>query len=49
MTGEATRKGFYLYDEKRRAMPDPEIKKYVERSRDMAGITPNPEVGFYRL
>ncbi|XP_020254880.1 glyoxysomal fatty acid beta-oxidation multifunctional protein MFP-a-like isoform X1 [Asparagus officinalis] len=42
--GEATKKGFYLYDEKRRARPDPELKKYIERSRDMAGITPNPEV-----
>lgn len=42
--GESTRKGFYIYDEKRKASPDPEIKKYIEKSRSMAGFTPNPEL-----
>lgn len=42
--GEASRKGFYLYDEKRRARPDPEIQKYIEKSRSMAGITPDPKL-----
>lgn len=42
--GESTRKGFYVYDERRKASPDPEIKKYIEKSRSMAGITPNPEL-----
>lgn len=44
MTGEATRKGFYKYDGKRKASPDPELMKYIEKSRNMAGVTPNPEV-----
>lgn len=44
MTGEATRKGFYKYDEKRKASPDPEIAKYIEKSRNMQGTTPDPEV-----
>ncbi|KAJ6794134.1 peroxisomal fatty acid beta-oxidation multifunctional protein MFP2-like isoform X2 [Iris pallida] len=37
--GEATRKGFYVYDERRKASPDPEIKKYIEKSRSVAGFT----------
>lgn len=37
--GEATRKGFYVYDDKRKASPDPEIKKYIEKSRSIAGFT----------
>lgn len=36
--GEKTRKGFYLYDDRRKARPDPEIKKYIEKSRSMAGL-----------
>ncbi|RWW61134.1 hypothetical protein BHE74_00031821 [Ensete ventricosum] len=44
VTGEATRKGFYKYDNKRKASPDPELMKYIEKSRNMAGVTPNPEV-----
>ncbi|URD90228.1 fatty acid beta-oxidation multifunctional protein [Musa troglodytarum] len=43
-TGEATRKGFYKYDDKRKASPDPELMKYIEKSRNMAGVTPNPEL-----
>eukprot|EP01018_Ginkgo_biloba_P027852 Gb_29566 [translate_table: standard] len=35
---EKTRRGFYLYDDKRKARPDPEIMKYVEKSRNMAGL-----------
>lgn len=46
MTGEGTRKGFYKYDEKRKASPDPEIKKYIEKSKSMAGINPDPKVLF---
>ncbi|CAA6654312.1 unnamed protein product [Spirodela intermedia] len=42
--GEATRKGFYTYDDRRKAMPDPELKKYVEESRKTAGITPDPKL-----
>lgn len=42
--GEASRKGFYIYDGKRKASPDPEIKKYIEKSRSMAGSAPDPEI-----
>ncbi|XP_077240679.1 multifunctional protein 2 [Tasmannia lanceolata] len=43
-TGEAARKGFYIYDNKRKASPDPEIKKYVEKSRSIAGVTADPKL-----
>jgi enoyl-CoA hydratase/3-hydroxyacyl-CoA dehydrogenase len=43
-SGEATRKGFYKYEGKRKATPDPEITKYIEKSRSMAGVTTDPEV-----
>ncbi|BAS72014.1 Os01g0348600, partial [Oryza sativa Japonica Group] len=43
-TGEASRKGFYKYEDKRKATPDPEIMKYIEKSRSMAGVTPDTEL-----
>lgn len=49
LTGEATRKGFYLYDDKRRASPDPEIKKYIEKSRSIAGVTTDAQVHKFNL
>ncbi|KAL7080912.1 hypothetical protein ACP275_14G007900 [Erythranthe tilingii] len=42
--GETTRKGFYIYDEKRKASPDPEIKKYIEKSREISGVTIDPKL-----
>eukprot|EP00898_Chlorokybus_atmophyticus_P001562 jgi/Chlat1/2406/Chrsp17S02663 len=36
--GERTKKGFYLYDDKRKAQPDRDIEKYVGRSRQMLGL-----------
>ncbi|CAL4950154.1 unnamed protein product [Urochloa decumbens] len=42
--GEATQKGFYKYEGKRKATPDPEIMKYIEKSRGMAGVTTDPEL-----
>lgn len=48
-TGEASRKGFYKYEDKRKATPDPEIMKYIEKSRSMAGVTPDTEVWFCLL
>ncbi|KAL2506885.1 Peroxisomal fatty acid beta-oxidation multifunctional protein MFP2 [Abeliophyllum distichum] len=42
--GETTRKGFYAYDEKRKANPDPEIKKYVEKAREISGVTIDPKL-----
>ncbi|XP_047311340.1 glyoxysomal fatty acid beta-oxidation multifunctional protein MFP-a-like [Impatiens glandulifera] len=35
--GEATRKGFYVYDGKRKASPDPEINKFVQKAREISG------------
>ncbi|KAL2530584.1 Peroxisomal fatty acid beta-oxidation multifunctional protein MFP2 [Forsythia ovata] len=42
--GETTRRGFYAYDEKRKANPDPEIKKYVEKAREVSGVTIDPKL-----
>jgi hypothetical protein len=44
VTGEATRKGFYVYDERRKASPDPELKKYIEKSRSISDVTIDPKV-----
>eukprot|EP00243_Klebsormidium_subtile_P003768 TRINITY_DN17368_c0_g1_i1.p1 TRINITY_DN17368_c0_g1~~TRINITY_DN17368_c0_g1_i1.p1 ORF type:complete len:722 (-),score=202.60 TRINITY_DN17368_c0_g1_i1:241-2406(-) len=38
--GERTKKGFYVYDDKRKNKPDPELQKYVEQSRKAAGLMP---------
>lgn len=43
-SGETTRKGFYMYDDKRRANPDPELKKYIEKSRSISGVAIDPKV-----
>ncbi|XP_075087421.1 glyoxysomal fatty acid beta-oxidation multifunctional protein MFP-a-like [Nicotiana tabacum] len=42
--GETTRKGFYVYDDRRKASPDPEIKKYIEKAREMSGVTIDPKL-----
>ncbi|XP_027121067.1 glyoxysomal fatty acid beta-oxidation multifunctional protein MFP-a [Coffea arabica] len=42
--GETTRRGFYVYDNKRKASPDPEIKKYIEKSREMSGVKIDPKL-----
>ncbi|KAH9683512.1 peroxisomal fatty acid beta-oxidation multifunctional protein MFP2 [Citrus sinensis] len=42
--GETTRKGFYLYDERRKASPDPEVKKFIEKARSMSGVAIDPKV-----
>ncbi|CAI9776796.1 unnamed protein product [Fraxinus pennsylvanica] len=39
LDSETANRGFYVYDEKRRANPDPEIKKYNEKAREIAGVT----------
>lgn len=44
VVGEPTRKGFYLYDERRKAKPDPEIKKYIEKAREISGVSIDPKV-----
>ncbi|KAL6844990.1 hypothetical protein ACP4OV_025163 [Aristida adscensionis] len=43
-TGESSRRGFYLYDDKRKASPDPDLRKYIEKSRDMAGVAQDPKL-----
>ncbi|CAL0301622.1 unnamed protein product [Lupinus luteus] len=42
--GEATRKGFYLYDDKRKASPDPELKNYIEKARSVSGVSIDPKL-----
>lgn len=37
--GEATRKGFYVYNDRRKASPDPEVKNYIEKARNMSGVS----------
>ncbi|KAH7439899.1 hypothetical protein KP509_04G080700 [Ceratopteris richardii] len=39
--GEKNKRGFYLYDAKRRAIPDPELNKIVNESRRLANIMPH--------
>ncbi|KAF5465456.1 hypothetical protein F2P56_015465 [Juglans regia] len=43
-SGQSTRKGFYIYDEKRKASPDPELYKYIEKSRSISGVTIDPKL-----
>ncbi|KAA3481066.1 peroxisomal fatty acid beta-oxidation multifunctional protein MFP2-like [Gossypium australe] len=42
-TGEATRKGFYSYDNKRKPSPDPKLYKYIEKSRSISGVAVDPK------
>lgn len=42
--GETTRKGFYLYDDKRKARPDPELKNYIEKARSFSGVNVDPKL-----
>lgn len=44
LSGETTKKGFYLYDDKRRAKPDPELPKYIEKARGISGAAIDPKV-----
>ncbi|KAL6185994.1 hypothetical protein ACLB2K_042116 [Fragaria x ananassa] len=37
--GETTKRGFYVYDDKRKAKPDPELKKYIEKSMSISGLS----------
>ncbi|CAI9118844.1 OLC1v1020471C2 [Oldenlandia corymbosa var. corymbosa] len=42
--GETTRRGFYVYDNKRKANPDAELSKYVQKAREMSGVTVDPKL-----
>ncbi|XP_050217152.1 glyoxysomal fatty acid beta-oxidation multifunctional protein MFP-a [Mercurialis annua] len=43
-TGEASRKGFYLYDDRRKASPDPDVRKFIEKARNISGATIDPKL-----
>ena len=49
LIGETTRKGFYLYGEKKRASPDPELKNYIEKARSISGVSIDPKVFLHIL
>ncbi|KAK7292259.1 hypothetical protein RIF29_08037 [Crotalaria pallida] len=42
--GEATRRGFYLYDDKRKASADPELKNFIEKARSISGVSVDPKL-----
>ncbi|CAN6676884.1 unnamed protein product [Malus baccata var. baccata] len=42
--GETTRKGFYTYDDRRKATPDTELKGYIEKSRSISGVSIDPKL-----
>ncbi|KAG6664262.1 glyoxysomal fatty acid beta-oxidation multifunctional protein MFP-a-like isoform X1 [Carya illinoinensis] len=42
--GETSRQGFYIYGKNRKASPDPELYKYIEKSRSISGVTIDPKV-----
>ncbi|KAF3456245.1 hypothetical protein FNV43_RR00895 [Rhamnella rubrinervis] len=42
--GESTRKGFYVYDDKRKAKPNPEVQNYVEKAREITGASIDPKL-----
>ncbi|KAG7013643.1 hypothetical protein SDJN02_23810, partial [Cucurbita argyrosperma subsp. argyrosperma] len=42
--GESTRKGFYVYDQNRKAGPNPELKSYIEKARSTFGISVDPKL-----
>jgi hypothetical protein len=44
---ESSRRGFYVHDDRRKASPDPDLRKYIEKSRTMAGVVQNPKVILY--
>lgn len=44
ISGETTQKGFYIYDKNRKAKPDPEIYKYIEKARSLSGTSIDPKV-----
>ncbi|KAJ1262443.1 hypothetical protein BS78_09G117000 [Paspalum vaginatum] len=43
-TGESSCKGFYVYDDKQKASQDPDLRKYIEKSRNIAGAMQDPKL-----
>lgn len=48
VSGESTRRGFYIYDEKRKAVADPELQKYIEKARNISNVTVDPKVSNFQ-
>ncbi|OIS99339.1 PREDICTED: peroxisomal fatty acid beta-oxidation multifunctional protein MFP2-like [Nicotiana attenuata] len=44
IVGETTQRGFYIYDKRRKAKPDPEINKYIDKAREISGVTIDPKL-----
>ncbi|KAJ6390465.1 hypothetical protein OIU77_024637 [Salix suchowensis] len=42
--GESTSKGFYIYDNKGKAIPDPEVLNYIDKARSITGVTIDSEI-----
>ncbi|XP_022930236.1 glyoxysomal fatty acid beta-oxidation multifunctional protein MFP-a isoform X1 [Cucurbita moschata] len=42
--GESTRKGFYVYDKNRKAGPNPELTKYIEKARNSSSVSVDPKL-----
>ncbi|KAB5569471.1 hypothetical protein DKX38_003264 [Salix brachista] len=42
--GETTSKGFYIYDNKGKAIPDPEVLNYIDKARSITGVTIDSEI-----
>ncbi|XAR57066.1 3-hydroxyacyl-CoA dehydrogenase [Bertholletia excelsa] len=42
--GETTRKGFYIYDDRRKASPDPEVNKYIQKAREISDVKVEPKM-----
>lgn len=49
LAGEKNGKGYYNYDEKRRARPAPEVKEIIEQSIKITKIMPGGKVGLLFL
>ncbi|CAL4895620.1 unnamed protein product [Urochloa decumbens] len=43
-TGKASKRGFYMYEGRRKAIPDPDTMTYVDKLRSMAGSSTDPEL-----
>ncbi|KAH8517318.1 hypothetical protein H0E87_005314 [Populus deltoides] len=45
--GETTSKGFYIYDNKGKVFPDPEVLNYIDKAKSMTGVSIDFEVLFF--
>lgn len=47
VSGESTKRGFYIYDQNRRATADPELQKYIQKARSISEVTAESRVSNY--